>query len=53
MAKRYRTTAGQTPWAFDALELWPRGVVHPVMLSVYPNSAPRMPMTLRKMIFPT
>jgi hypothetical protein len=37
----------QTPWAFDARELWPRGVVRPAMLSVYPNSAPRMPMTLR------
>ena len=43
----------QTPWAFDALELWPRGVERPAMLPVYPHSAPRMPMTLRKMMIPT
>ena len=53
MARRSRASAGQTPWAFDARELWPRGVVRPAMLSVYPNSAPRMPMTLRKMMIPT
>jgi hypothetical protein len=53
MAKRYRYDCRQTPWAFDALELWPRAAVRPAMLSAYPNSAPRMPMTLRKMTIPT
>jgi hypothetical protein len=38
----------------DALELWPRAAVRPaMMLAAYPNSAPRMSMTLRKMTIPT
>jgi hypothetical protein len=43
----------ETPWPFDVLELWPRPPYCPAMLSAYPNSAPRMPMTLRKMTIPT
>ena len=42
-------TRRQTPLAVDALELWPRAAV----LSAYPSSAPRMPMTLRKRTIPT
>jgi hypothetical protein len=44
------TRSALTP---KARGMWPLGVVRRSMLSAYPNSAPRMPMTLRKMMIPT
>jgi hypothetical protein len=46
-------TARAAPSRRKARGMWPLGVVRRSMLSAYPNSAPRMPMTLRKMMIPT